>query len=227
MSIKYVVPQSVAEMQWDIRTIALTETAVKYVDQEAKGNYYHNVPDIYKPHIDDMVLLKATEAGHLFDGALHQDIAREWLIRQSVIPNLMAEEGFRDVSTLPYEPHNNDFNNSKFACITGKGSVLMLGEGGLIPHETGAAIVWDPLPTLRDKNNQSLHFQKGGRVIGKPEVGKRLELEYTTLKNDVPIRDIRDETAPLIAIFTASRGASLEVLRRRVQVSDVHIQRMR
>lgn len=224
---KLVVPQSVAEREWDVRTIALTESAVKQVDQVALGNYYQRIPGTHKQYIDDMVIAKATDAGSLFDGKLHQDISREWLIRQSVIPNLMAEEGFRNVSTLPQEPRNDEFNNSKFACLTGKGTVLILGEGGLLPHETGASIVWDPLPTLRNKDNQSLHFQRGARVIGKPEIGKRLEVQYTTLKDDVPIMDMRDETAPLMAIFKASKGASLETLRRRIKVSDAYIQRMR
>ncbi len=221
--LKTVVPPSIAESEHIFRTELLTEEAITEIDDKAQGNYYREVPKEYKRFIDAMVMEKAKEAGDVFDESLHNEIARTWLIRQAVVPKLMAEEGFQDIQQMHYEPHNGEFQRSEFACITSKGSVLMLGQGGLLPSELGTAIGWEPLPEVANENNPQLHFDQGARVMGKPEVGKRLEVRYSKVRDDVRLRDFVDNTAPIVAVFKGSKGSSLDALQQRITASDAYV----
>ncbi|MBA3723830.1 MAG: hypothetical protein H0W89_02960 [Candidatus Levybacteria bacterium] len=221
---KRVISPSEAEFSSSTRTKALTEAVVRRVQKETNERYYQHVPDAYKSFIDEMVVENVDTADTLFSGALHETIAESWILRQSALPRVLALDGFQDVQGLPYEPNQGDYNRSTIACLTAKGTILVVGKGGLVtPESAGTALVWEQLPQ-RSIDKPVPTIEKGATIVGKPILGEPLQVRYR-LPGDYQ-RERNEEAAPLITIFKGPGNIPVRIIEERVRTMNEQIKKM-
>lgn len=227
-----VVSQGEAGFDRPTQTKAFTEAVARRLTREAGGDYYGYVPEECRPLIDEMATYNAdaTSFEELLNpdaqNAMRQNIARGWLIRREVVPRILREEGFRDIAESPRKPNQGELNRSTIAVLTGKGTVIIVGKGGLASDGAGTAIVWEPLPERTREKKHVPTMERGARVVGKPEHGKPWGIQYRDLKEACSGPVFQEEAAPLIAIFIGPPAADLQTIEEQIKVSDGQVNRM-
>lgn len=218
VSHKVVVGQNEAGFDRPTRAKALTEAAVRRItDSKGTSGFYDHLPPRLKTAVDEVVLFNSLDSD---PDQVAEDVSLRVLVRGRVVPKLLADAGFTDVNSLPRVPNHADYNRSTIAGLTEKGTVVLLGAGGLMADGGGTSVSWNPLPERVHERTYVPNLEKGARIVGPPSVDEPLEIRFNVQgRYDFD----SDQTAPLVQVFRGPSEAPLGEVAEQIKVVDNHL----
>lgn len=218
---KLVVPQGEAGFDNATRARALTEAAVRTLnDQTDKESFYDQLSERLQGAVNEVVLFNSIDKD---PDEVAESASLRILVRGRVVPRLLEDAGFSDVKNLPQAPNHYQFNNSTIAGLTEKGTVVLIGSGGLLADGGGTSVSWNPLPERVHERTYVPNLQKGARIVRAPSVDEPLEIRFNI---QGPYNFESDQTAPLVRVFRGPSEAPLGDVEEQIKIVDEHLDKI-